>query len=114
MYLTICRMENFPPNQWDVRHLADYEDITVPAPSGSRFHLQALLIGRPAFGREGQFRFLISGNNNMSFNVRLRDIIDDPCFEDMYVNCQMKSGSQVCPYHSYITNSSKEIKLWNA
>ena len=89
------RMEKFPPNQWDVRHLADFEDITVPAPSGSKFHLQALLIGRPAFGREGQHKFLISGNDNLSFTVRLRDIIDDTCFEDMYVKCQMKSGSQV-------------------
>ena len=88
-------MEPFPPNQWDVRHLADFEDITVPAPSGSKFHLQALLIGRLAFGREGQHKFLISGNDNLSFTVRLRDIIDEACFEDMYVKCQMKSGSQV-------------------
>jgi len=97
-------MENFPPSQWDVRHLADFEDITVPAPSGSRFHLQALLIGRPAFGREGQFKFLISGNNNLHFSVRLRDIIDDPCFEDMYVDCHMKSGSQVCAILHYFSH----------
>ena len=88
-------MENFPPPTWDVRPLEDFEDITVPAPSGSKFHLQALLIGKPSHGREGQFRFLISGNDHLSFKVCLRDIIDSPLFDNMVIECQMELGSQV-------------------
>ena len=88
-------MENFPPKAWDVRHLADFEDITVPAPAGSKFHLQALLIGKPSHGREGQFKFLISGNDHLTFNVDVRDVIDDALFDDMTVQCQLQLGSQV-------------------
>lgn len=90
-------MESFPPNSWDVRHLSDMEDITVPAPAGSKFHLQALLVGKPAHGREGQYKFLVGGNDHMQFEVFVTDVIDDPIFEYMTVTCQMQLGSQVKP-----------------
>ena len=89
-------MENFPPTSWDIRHLNDFDDITVPAPTGSRFHLQALLVGKPApKGKEGQYKFLVSGNDHVKFAVEIRDILDDPLFEGMTVECQMQLGSQV-------------------
>ena len=88
-------MENFPPNAWEVRHISDMEDITVPAPTGSKFHLQALLVGKPSHGREGQFKFLIGGNDHMKFTVAISDVIDDSSFSDMKVECQMQLGSQV-------------------
>jgi len=37
----------------------------------------------------------VSGNDHLSFKVRLRDIIDHPLFEDMIIDCQMELGSQV-------------------
>jgi hypothetical protein len=101
-------METFPPPQWDVRHLAEFEDITVPAPSGSKFHLQALLVGKPSNGKEGQFKFLVSGNDHLSFKVRLRDIIDHPLFEDMIIDCQMELGSQV-KNHNRIWTPGKNL-----
>jgi len=88
-------MDSFPLSSWDVCHISDFEDITVPAPSGSKFHLQALLIGKPANGKEGQFKFLVSGNDHLTFSVRVRDVVDNPLFEDMHVDCQLKLGSQV-------------------
>ena len=89
------QMETFPPSKWDVRHIGDFDDITVPAPTGSRFHLQALLVGKPAKGKEGQFRFLISGNDHLAFRVNVRDVIDNDLFNDMYISCQLELGSQV-------------------
>ena len=88
-------MEKFPPNAWEVRDLADMEDITVPAPSGSKFHLQALLVGKPSHGREGQFKFLIAGTDHMKFSVNLEEVINDPAFKGMRVDCEMELGSKV-------------------
>jgi len=88
-------MESFPPNKWDVRHIGDFDDITVPAPTGSKFHLQALLVGKPAKGKEGQFRFLVSGNDHLSFRVNVKHVLHHQLFDDMYITCQMELGSQV-------------------
>ena len=33
-------MAKFPPNSWEVRPVEDFEILTVPAPTGSRYHLQ--------------------------------------------------------------------------
>ena len=88
-------METFPPNNWDVRHMEDFEEITVPAPAGSRFHMQALLVGKPSHGREGQFKFLVSGQEDMTFRVEVGDVIDDHSFDDMAIECQLKLGSVV-------------------
>ena len=88
-------MENFPPGAWDVRHIEDFEDITVPAPTGSKFHLQALLIGKPCHGLEGQFKFLVTGPDHLKFRVAIKDVINDPIFDDMSVECQLDLGSKV-------------------
>ena len=88
-------MEKFPPKTWEVRHANDFDDITVPAPTGSKFHLQALLMGKPCMGKEGQFKFLVSGNDHLNFSVDIRMVLDDPLFENMFVECQMQLGSQV-------------------
>ena len=92
-------MEMFPPGTWDVRHLEDFEEITVPA--GSQFHMQALLIGKASQGREGQFKFLVTGQKDMSFEVNVSEVIDDSLFDDMVVKCEVKLGSEVRP----ITNA---------
>ena len=90
-------MEMFPPGTWDVRHLEDFEEITVPAPAGSQFHMQALLVGKPSHGREGQFKFLVTGQKDMSFEVNVSEVIDDSLFDDMVVECEVKLGSVVRP-----------------
>ena len=88
-------MERFPPKTWDVRNASDFDDITVPAPTGSKFHLQALLMGKPSGNREGQYRFLVAGNDHLYFSVDIRLVLDDPLFDDMFVECQLELGSQV-------------------
>jgi hypothetical protein len=88
-------MANFPPEDWDVRPLTDFEELTVPAPRGSPFHLQALLTGKPCTGMRGNFRFLIGGDRHMELNVAVTTIIQDKRFDNMYLACQMELGSQV-------------------
>ena len=79
-------METFPPNSWDVRHMEDFEGITVPAPAGSKFHMQALLVGKLSHGRERQFKFLVLGQEDMTFRVKVGDVINDHTFDDMTVD----------------------------
>ena len=88
-------MSSFPPRAWDVRHIADFDTLTVPAPAGSTYHLQALLTAPPCPGREGQFRLLVSGKEHTTISAKVRDIINDPLFEDMLIDCQLQLGSQV-------------------
>ena len=104
-------MEKFPPKTWDVRHAKDFEDITVPAPAGSKFHLQALLIGKPCPGKEGQYKFLVSGSEPLDFSVDIRLVLDDPLFEDMYVECQLESGSKVYITKDKYTYAPKARKI---
>ncbi len=91
-------MSSFPPRSWDVRHIQDFDTLTVPAPAGSKYHLQALLTAPPCPGREGQFKFLISGKEHMRVCSRVRDLIDDPIFNDMTIECQLQLGFQVSNY----------------
>lgn len=88
-------MIKFPPKTWEVWDLRDFETLTVPAPAGSQFHLQALLTAPPCPGWEGQYRLLISGTNHLEINTKITTIIDDALFEDMYIDCQLQLGSQV-------------------
>jgi len=104
-------MENFPPSNWDVRHLNDFDDITVPAPTGSKFHFQALLVGRPAKGKEGQYRFLVSGNDHVKFTVNIEDVLEDSLFEGMTVECQMQLGSQVKPNQTNLNKILTHLTL---
>ena len=94
--LSGSEMSKFPPNSWEVRPVADFETLTVPAPAGSKYHLQALLIGKPVFGgREGQFRFLVSGNDHYNISMEVAKVLDDPSFSNMTITCQLALGSQI-------------------
>ena len=88
-------MSRFPPSSWEVRPVADFETLTVPAPAGSKYHLQALLIGKPCLGREGQFKFLISGNDHYRINMEVNKVVNEPTFANMRITCQLALGSQV-------------------
>jgi len=88
-------MSLFPPDNWEVRNVADFETLTVPAPTGSKYHLQALLVGKPAHGREGQFKFLISGNDHYKIEMRVDHVINDEAFKGMTIVCQLALGSQI-------------------
>ena len=106
-------MVSFPPEMWDVRDIKGFDDITVPAPTGSKLHLQALLVGKPANGKEGQFRLLVSGNDNLTFRVRVRDVLDSPLFDNMHVECQLLSGSQVKHTVNNKTNKIINCQLYS-
>ena len=88
-------MSLFPPDNWEVRNVADFETLTVPAPTGSKYHLQALLVGKPAHGREGQFKFLISGNDHYKIEMKVDHVINDEAFKGMTIVCQLALGSQI-------------------
>lgn len=88
-------MSLFPPTNWEVRDVADFETLTVPAPVGSKYHLQALLVGKPAHGREGQFKFLISGNDHYRIEMKVEEVIEDASFKGMTIHCQLALGSQI-------------------
>jgi hypothetical protein len=88
-------MSLFPPTNWEVRDVADFETLTVPAPVGSKYHLQALLVGKPAHGREGQFKFLISGNDHYRIEMKVEQVIEDASFKGMTIHCQLALGSQI-------------------
>ena len=88
-------MSSFPSHTWEVRDIQDFETLTVPAPAGSKFHLQALLTAPPCPGREGQFKLIIGGEDHMLIKAKVRDIIDDPIFEGMSLECQLQLGSQI-------------------
>ena len=88
-------MAHFPPSTWDVRPIQDFETLIVPAPAGSKFHMQALLTAPPCPGREGQFKLLIAGKEHLKITAKVKDIIDDPLFDNMEIECQLQLGSQV-------------------
>ncbi len=88
-------MSSFPSHTWEVRDIKDFETLTVPAPAGSKFHLQALLTAPSCPGREGQFKLLIGGEDHMLIKAKVRDIIDDPLFDGMSLECQLQLGSQI-------------------
>ena len=90
-------MATFPPPTWDVRQLKDFETLTVPAPAGSKFHMQALLTAPPCTGWEGQYKLILSGSDHLEINTKITDIIDDPLFANMFIDCQFQLGSQVYP-----------------
>ena len=88
-------MTTFPPATWEIRHVEDFDSIRVPAPPGTRYHLQALMTGPPCGGREGQFRFLVSGREHCKISCKVSDIIADPLFDNMRIDIQLELGSQV-------------------
>jgi hypothetical protein len=105
-------MSSFPPSNWDVRSIDDFDTLTVPAPAGSKFHLQALLTGRPSNGREGQFRFLIAGTDHFKINVKATDILDVPLMEGMLIRCQMELGSQVLLLQNFNKHRLVSLCFW--
>jgi hypothetical protein len=85
----------FPLSTYDVRPVDDFEELNVLAPAGSKYHLQALLTGKPCEGREGQFRFLLAGTDHYRIDFRASEVLNVPILKGLSLRMQLELGSQV-------------------
>ncbi len=88
-------MSSFPPQSWEVRHLADMDKLTGSPQDNSQYYMQALLAVSPSAGLEGSFRFLVSGNEHLSMSVPVSSIIDHELFAGLTIELQLQLGEQI-------------------
>jgi len=87
-------MASFPPASWDIRHLADMDNIEG-ASHPEKGVLQTLLAVAPADNQEGAFRFQLSGDRPVNLHFPARRLIAQPEFKDFYFDMQLELGTQI-------------------
>ncbi len=88
-------MSSFPPEDWDVRPLADMNTMAACPRQGAEHSLQALLAVGPADGLEGSFRFALTGTNHVTMRVPVQRILADKRFGGMTIELQLQLGTQI-------------------
>jgi len=88
-------MVTFPPATWEIRNLADMDPMEGTPLDDSDFSFQLLLAVPPADGREGFFKFLLSGKDHLMLEVPVVSILNDDRFRGLTINTQLQLGTQV-------------------
>ena len=88
-------MSSFPPEDWDMRPLADMNTMVASPRQGAEHSLQALLAVGPADGLEGSFRFTLTGTNHVTMRVPVQRILADKQFGGMIIELQLQLGTQI-------------------
>ena len=87
-------MSSFPPKNWQVRHLDDFDqyEVEVP-PKAAKLHMEALLVAKPARGQEGTYRLALGGAHRLLLEMKVTDVFNDKAFEGMTVMADIQNGS---------------------
>ncbi len=86
-------MSSFPPTDWQVRHLKDFDLYEAVTPAKTKLFMEALLVAKPASGQEGAFRFAISGDQKVLIELKVTNVWNDDIFKGMTVMAELGNGS---------------------
>jgi hypothetical protein len=77
-------MSSFPPSDWEVRYLQDMDTLTME-PDGHKLTLAALLAVKPAGAREGSFRLVLAGTEDITVRLPVAEFIPHKSVEGFTV-----------------------------
>ncbi len=87
-------MSSFPPRNWEVRYRQDMDTLTAE-PDRHKLSLAALLAVNPAGAREGNFRLVLAGTEDVSVRLPITDFIPHKSMEGYTVVGQFQPGGQI-------------------
>jgi hypothetical protein len=88
------QMSSFPPRNWEVRYLQDM-DTFMAEPDNRKLSLATLLAVKPAGAREGNFRLVLAGSEDISVKIPIADFIPHKAMEGFTVMGQFQPGGQI-------------------
>jgi hypothetical protein len=95
-------MSSFPPADWECRLLEDFDKYTPTPPAPGKLYLSTLMVARPAGGREGQFRLVLSGTEHVQVLAPLQAVLPFPDLEGLNLSGQFIPGHQVACYYTNV------------
>jgi len=87
-------MSSFPPRNWEVRYLQDM-DTFMAEPDNRKLSLATLLAVKPAGAREGNFRLVLAGSEDISVKIPVADFIPHKAVEGFTVMGQFQPDGQI-------------------
>jgi len=88
-------MSSFPPKQWEVRYLKDFDDFHPTTQAKQKLYMAALMAMRPAEGREGHFRIAYTGSEPVVFQIKPTWVVNLKELEGMELYREFRPGSQI-------------------
>jgi len=91
-------MVSYPPTMWEVRSLEDMDNMEGSPQTDSDFSFQVFLAVPPAEGKEGSFKFELTGRDHLMMEVPVSSILKDERFRGLAIHTQLQLGNQVNLY----------------
>lgn len=88
-------MLSFPPPNWEVRFLKDFNTYNTATTNGHQILMAAIMAIRPAEGESGNFKFVLTGPDNIRLNVPISMVLADSSLADMYIDTEVNIGEHV-------------------
>ena len=102
-------MTTFPPNTWDVRFLADFDNLRCTIMADSGITLEALLAVRPAAGREGSFRLLLAGPEKIKLRFNINTVLPSGLFAGMVAEAEVDVGEHIQIERNSISSKWQDV-----
>ena len=88
-------MSSFPPKKWDVRFLADMDNLDCTPMEDSSLTMEAYIAVRPSGGEEGNFKLVLGGTEKLKFSFAISRLLPGEAFNNMRADIELWSGAEI-------------------
>ena len=90
-------MTAFPPKRWDVRFMSDFDTLGCTEMAGGGLSMEAFLAIRPATGREGSFRLVLTDPEKIKLRFNVNAVLPSGLFAWMaWARTRQRSLPPLC------------------
>ena len=88
-------MTTFLPKKWNVRFLADFDVLGCTSLADSGISMEAFMAVKPAGGREGSFRLVLTGPEKIKLRFNIDDVLPSGLFAGMVAEAEVDVGENI-------------------
>ena len=88
-------MTAFPPKRWDVRFMSDFDTLGCAEMAGGGLSMEAFLAIRPATGREGSFRLVLTDPEKIKLRFNVNAVLPSGLFAGMVAEAELNVGEHI-------------------
>ena len=102
-------MTAFPPKKWDVRFMTDFYTLGCAQSADTGVSMEAFLAVKPAAGKEGTFRLVLTGPERIKLRFNVCDVLPSGLFAGMVAETEVDVGDNILIESNSISSKWQDL-----